>query len=363
MKYKINVVPKNEYVYCCIRIKHNYVKNKTIYHLAEHLFFNGIEISKLNIKQGFKSANFIYTAVAFTDRASINICFISEKKNLKKIKKMFAYIKNKQYRIIYEKFDYHKKYVAEEIINRKEVPYFWWRDEILNRTLKNTNLNFNEVGEIEELEKLTVDNVKDYLKDIDFNFNIKIENKEYTSFKNDKKNIDVNVNNIIYSKIQRKLSVISVIPINTKDDYISSLVFTDYLFNLTDSVIEKILCAQDLNDTQYEMEIYDNCIIPHFTVKYKNETNINDLIKSIKNVFTQDCDLQKKEIFRRLKRLQLQNELPTTTKVYGSYFRLLKNMNKKYLLSSNDFMKIDIGKIINTFSRLISHLDNVIYAD
>ena len=60
----------------------------------------------------------------------------------------------------------------------------------------------------------------------------------------------------------KKLSIVTIVPVFTKEDYIYAQIYSDYLFNINDSVVVKHLLSNfKISDAHLESELYDNFII------------------------------------------------------------------------------------------------------
>ena len=337
------------HLYCSIRIPHLNRNNKSLYHFIEHLIYYGLRIPELGIYSGLQNTNFIYSATAFTDKSSINICFVCSTRKKTQVIKLFESLEQRKFDIVFDIFNEQRDYILEEIANRKEDSFFSWRDKILEETLKGSQLGYNEIGVLNDVNSITVYDIRDYLydKNLKFNFYYSIGEKEKYCIKSEtvflwEKNQE---NVILHSSKDRKLSIVCVVPTFTKEDYIWSQIFSDYFLNVNDSVITKHLISYfDTYDVHLESEIYDNCIIFHFTAKYGKNVDKNELLNYVKNCFEINHEIDINKVKKIILKLKCLLEFNSYRRLYSSYLRLFKLQNKHYLLSKKDYNLIDIEK-------------------
>ena len=85
----------------------------------------------------------------------INICFVSPRNVKAKVLKLFNCLEKRTFSINYSILQEQKAVITEEIINRQNNPYFYWRDIIIKYSLEHSQLNFNEAGELDQISRIS----------------------------------------------------------------------------------------------------------------------------------------------------------------------------------------------------------------
>ena len=365
MKFKTHLFKNNKYLYCAIRIPHINVNNTILYHFAEHLLFFGLQIEKLGIKNGFQSTNFIYSATAFTDKTSINICFVSPRNVKAKVLKLFNCLEKRTFSINYSILQEQKAVITEEIINRQNNPYFYWRDIILKYSLENSQINFNAAGELDQISRISEKDLRNYIfnDDLSFSFYYSIGNIEHYSIAKkteylwfaEQKSFLINSRNL------KKLSIVTIVPVFTKEDYIYAQIYSDYLFNINDSVVVKHLLSNfKISDAHLESELYDNFIIYHFTTQYNDNVESSEIINSLNQLFSERISIESNEIQKRLLRQKCLISFTSFRRLYSTYLRLFKLQNNHFLLNRKNYDKVDVDSLCKKIKMNIHKFNNMI---
>lgn len=352
MLYRKNFLKTTNFIYCSIRIPHYPVNNTTLYHLTEHMLYNGIIIPELNMLHGFEHTNFIISPIAFTDKAAVNICFMTLKMFIPKVKLLFNYLIDKNFKIDMSILSEQKKRISEEIINRNSNDYLSWRDTILNTILNDDILGFNETGNLDELNKLNESDIIKYIDSdkIKFNFYYKKGKNEYFYTQNNiyKSSINKVKNYLLFSTERNRISIVSNIPINSKNDYLFALILNDLIFNANYSLLKNYISNTfNIHTIFFESELYDNVIISHFTIIVPDNNDLYNIVNGIKRFLCEKKSINLNIIKNEIIKTMFSYEISSSPKSFQAYFSLLRLMNNFYNLKDNDFFKSNKQLLLN----------------